>query len=97
MAAMDGVFFSQREIKFKELYTGNRAVALIRIENYRGLSARIIEIIIGAILLLAGLLKAYQPLDFIQQIGDARRGGPRGAPREAAGFQITAGGEMLGG
>ena len=45
-------------------------MALIRIENYRGLSARIIEIIIGAILLLAGLLKAYQPLDFIQQIGD---------------------------
>lgn len=41
-----------------------------RIEGYRGLGARAIEIVIGAILLLAGILKAWQPLDFIQQIAD---------------------------
>ena len=35
-------------------------------------SARLIEVIIGAVLLIAGLLKAYQPLDFIQQITDYR-------------------------
>src|SRR5262245_38386959 len=38
--------------------------------NWRVLSARLIEIIIGTILLAAGLLKAYEPLDFIQQIKD---------------------------
>jgi hypothetical protein len=34
--------------------------------------ARSIEVVIGAVLLAAGLLKAYQPLDFIEQITDYR-------------------------
>lgn len=38
--------------------------------DWRVWSARLIEIMIGAILLAAGLLKAYEPLDFIQQIKD---------------------------
>lgn len=39
---------------------------------WRVWTARLIEVIIGAVLLMAGLLKAYQPLDFIQQITDYR-------------------------
>jgi uncharacterized membrane protein YphA (DoxX/SURF4 family) len=38
--------------------------------DWRFLSARLIEVIIGAVLLAAGLIKAYEPLDFIQQIKD---------------------------
>lgn len=40
--------------------------------SWRVWTARLIEVIIGAVLLTAGLLKAYQPLDFIQQITDYR-------------------------
>src|SRR5438105_11448312 len=39
---------------------------------WRVWAARLIEVIIGGVLLTAGLLKAYQPLDFIQQITDYR-------------------------
>lgn len=39
---------------------------------WRVWAARLIEVLIGAVLLTAGLLKAYQPLDFIQQITDYR-------------------------
>jgi len=38
--------------------------------SWRAVSARVIEAVIGAVLLAAGLIKAYQPLDFIQQITD---------------------------
>ena len=38
--------------------------------KWRARTARIIEIIIGLVFLIAGGLKAYEPLDFIRQIGD---------------------------
>jgi len=40
--------------------------------HWRVWSARLIEVVIGVVLLAAGLVKAYQPLDFIQQITDYR-------------------------
>jgi len=39
-------------------------------ENWRYLTARIIEIAIGMVFLVAGALKAWEPLDFIRLIGD---------------------------
>lgn len=38
--------------------------------RWRAVAARLLEIIVGAVLLLAGLLKAYEPLSFAQQISE---------------------------
>lgn len=42
----------------------------IRLPRWRQWLARGLEMIIGAILLLAGLLKAWEPMDFVRQITD---------------------------
>jgi len=39
-------------------------------ENWRYLTARIIETVIGLVFLVAGALKAWEPLDFVRLIGD---------------------------
>ncbi|MFM8392325.1 MAG: MauE/DoxX family redox-associated membrane protein [Acidobacteriota bacterium] len=39
-------------------------------ENWRFLTARMIEVVIGLVFLIAGALKAWEPLDFMRQIGD---------------------------
>ncbi|MFN6202530.1 MAG: MauE/DoxX family redox-associated membrane protein [Acidobacteriota bacterium] len=39
-------------------------------KNWRFLTARLIETIIGLVFLIAGGLKAWEPLDFVRQIGD---------------------------
>ena len=49
----------------------DRTVELKSIDR-RALAARLIEAALGAVLLSAGLIKAYEPLDFARQISDYR-------------------------